>query len=124
MDLSQPVSLDGRDAAAAVVLEAAEGDVRQQMDALYHRDRWMALSFVVLLIVVLPFILVAVWDVAPGNGARAILVVAGSVLAAYNVASMVKLVQNYRRDRDFIYRRDVVHMRELDAARRTRRAGR
>jgi hypothetical protein len=40
------------------------------------------------------------------------------VLLIYNVASMMALVRNYRRDRDFIYRRDVAHLRELRVARR------
>ena len=30
---------------------------------------------------------------------------------------MIALVENYRRDRDFIYRRDVAHLRERDALR-------
>jgi hypothetical protein len=117
------VSSDGHHAAAAV-LEVDEGHVRRQMDMLYHRDRWMALTFIVLLALVQPFIFVAMWSVAPGNGTRAVLIVAGSVLVAYNVASMVKLVRNYHRDRDFIYRRDVIHMAELRAARQARRAAR
>jgi hypothetical protein len=124
LDLSQPVSLDARDTAAAIVLEVAEADIRKQMDMLYRRDRWMALSFIGLLVVVLPFILVALWDVTPDTGSRVVLIVAGGILAAYNVASIVKMVRNYRRDRDFIYRRDVVHLAELRLARRAGRAGR
>ena len=100
-----------------------EAGVLRQMDGLYRRDRWMALSFVGALVVVLPFIMIALWNVVPSGGARLVLILAGAVVATYNIASMVKLVQNYQRDRDFIYRRDVAHLRELRAARRLRRAG-
>ena len=44
-------------------------------------------------------------------------------MLVYNIASMLALVENYRRDRDFIYRRDVAHLRER-AALRAARSGR
>jgi hypothetical protein len=103
---------------------ATEAGVLRQMDGMFVRDRWMALSFVAALVIVLPFIVIALWNVIPSGGARVVLILAGAVVATYNVASMIKLVQNYQRDRDFIYRRDVAHLRELRAARRLRRAER
>jgi hypothetical protein len=36
---------------------------------------------------------------------------------------MLYLVRNYRRDKDFIYRRDVAHLRELRTARRLEKTG-
>jgi archaellum biogenesis protein FlaJ (TadC family) len=98
----------------------AEGErsVRRQMDTLYARDRWMAIAMVVALIVVLPFVYIALWDNMPSAATKVVLAVSGAVLLIYNVASMVALVRNYRRDKDFIYRRDVAHLRELRVARR------
>ena len=90
----------------------------EEMDALFRRDRLMAFAFVGGLVVILPFTIIAMWGVVPSDGARAVLIGAACILATYNIASMVKLVQGYDRDRDFIYRRDVAHQRELKAARR------
>jgi hypothetical protein len=100
--------------------EATEAGVRRQMDSLYVRDRWMSLAFVAALLVVLPFIVISMWSIA-APGTRAVIIIAGAVVAVYNVASMLKLVRTYHEDRDFIYRRDVAHLRELRAARRLAR---
>jgi hypothetical protein len=72
----------------------------------------------------IPFILIALWGSMPTTGTKVALVASGAVLILYNVASMLKLVQNYTRDKDFIYRRDVAHLRELKVARETRKASR
>lgn len=92
--------------------------VRQHMDRLYQRDRWMAIASVAALLVVLPFVYFAVLTHMPSPGTKIVLAGACAVLLIYNVASMVALVRNYRRDKDFIYRRDVAHLRELATARR------
>jgi predicted phage tail protein len=95
-----------------------ERSVRRQMDTMYGRDRGMAIAMVVALLIVLPFVYIALWDNMPGTGTRIVLAAAGLVLLVYNVASMLALVRNYQRDKDFIYRRDVAHLRELRVARR------
>jgi hypothetical protein len=111
----------GADAALHPRDAADDADVQRQMARLYELDRRMAAAFVVALLVTLPFVVIAVWNVISDAKARVVLVAAAGVLATYNVASMTKLVANYRRDRDFIYRRDVLHLRELRAARRARK---
>lgn len=98
--------------------EATEESVRREMRAMFLRDRWMAIACVVLLLIVLPFVFFALWDNMPDQATRIVLAVSCAVLLIYNVASMVALMRNYRRDRDFIYRRDVAHLRELRVARR------
>jgi phosphatidylglycerophosphate synthase len=97
--------------------ETEEG-VRREMDAMYRRDRLMAIAFVVALLVVLPFILVAMWGQMPDTATKLVLVAAALVLALYNCASMLVLVRNYSADRDFIYRRDIAHLRLLRATRK------
>jgi hydrogenase/urease accessory protein HupE len=77
----------------------------------------MALGFVIAMIVVLPFVLIAVWSNVPSTGIRVVLVASCAVVLVYNIASMFALINNYRRDRDFIYRRDVAHLRERAALR-------
>jgi hypothetical protein len=97
-----------------------EAGVLAEMDSMYRRDRAMAIAFVASLLLVLPFIIVAMWDEMPDTGTRLVLIGAALVLAIYNCASMLVLVRNYSADRDFIYRRDVAHLRLLRAARRSR----
>jgi archaellum biogenesis protein FlaJ (TadC family) len=98
--------------------QATERAVQNQMDTMYQRDRWMAIASVVAMLVVLPFVYFALLDNMPGTGTKVVLAGACIVLLVYNVASMLALVRNYRRDKDFIYRRDVAHLRELATARR------
>jgi uncharacterized membrane protein len=101
----------------------ADEDVQAQMQSMLERDRLMAYGFVVALLIVLPFILIAVWNDMPSTAVKVVLLVSCAIVLLYNVASMVALVRNYRRDRDFIYRRDVAHLRER-AALRAAKAGR
>jgi hypothetical protein len=100
-----------------------EASVLAQMESLYRRDLAMATAFVVGLLVVLPFIVIALWSVMPGTATKALLIAAAAVLLVYNIASMGYLVRNYRRDKNFIYRRDVAHLRELKVARRLEKSG-
>ena len=95
-----------------------ERAVQRQMDSMFQRDRWMAIASVVAMLIVLPFVYFAVLDNMPGTGTKVVLAAACVVLLVYNVASMLALVRNYRRDKDFIYRRDVAHLTELATARR------
>lgn len=97
---------------------------QQQMDTLQLRDEIMAIGFVVALLVVLPFLLIALWPVIPSTSIKVALVGGAAVLALYNGGSIFKLIQNYRRDSDFIYRRDVAHLRELKEIRRELKATR
>lgn len=114
-------------AAAGLVLSprdpSEEADVQREMASLHRRDFWWAVAFVVGLLATLPFVgVVAVWVVMP-DGIQVIASAAVGVLLLYNVTSMQELVRNYRRDFDYIYRRDVAHLRaarrawpELDTA--------
>jgi archaellum biogenesis protein FlaJ (TadC family) len=112
-------------AAAVEVLrpedEATEASVQRQMDSLYTVDRWTAIAYVIALLVVLPFIVVAMWDFMPSTEVKVVLIGSALVLALYNCASMLALIRNYSDDRDFIYRRDVAHQRLAKAARKAGR---
>jgi uncharacterized membrane protein len=113
------------DEALAAAVEAlrpedreTEAGVQREMDKMFRVDRWMAIAYVVALLIVLPFILVAMWSHMPDTATKLVLVASALVLAVYNCASMLVLVRNYSSDRDFIYRRDVAHLRLLRAARK------
>jgi hypothetical protein len=97
--------------------ETEEG-VQREMDVMYSRDRWTAIAYVVALLIVLPFVLIAMWSHMPDTATKLVLTAAAIVLAVYNCASMLVLIRNYSSDRDFIYRRDVAHLRLLRAARK------
>ena len=103
--------------------EAAEASIRGEMHTMYQRDAAMAVTFVVLLVVTIPFILIALWQVMPDAATKLVLLASGAVLLVYNIASMLNLVRNYRRDKDFIYRRDVAHLREIKVVRQLKRRG-
>jgi hypothetical protein len=95
---------------------ALEDSVQSQMAAMHKRDIAMAWTSIVALGLVLPFMYVALWDVMPDVATKVVLLVSGVLLLLYNIASMVTLIRGYRRDHDFIYRRDVAHVIELRAA--------
>jgi hypothetical protein len=97
--------------------QAAERSVQEQMDTMYRRDRWMAIGWVVAMLIILPFVYIVLLQHMPGTGVKVVLAGSMLVLLIYNVASMLALVRNYKRDKDFIYRRDVAHLRELAVAR-------
>jgi hypothetical protein len=103
--------------------DAEEASVVAQMNSLYTRDLAMAGAFVLGLLIVLPFVVIVLWPVMPDAGTKVLLIAAAAVLLIYNLASMGSLVRNYHRDKDFIYRRDVAHLRELRAARRLEKSG-
>ena len=126
-DGTSPEALDAAIAAGEEALHPhdrqTDADVQRQMESMFQRDRIMALGFVIAMIVVLPFVLIAVWKHSPSTGVQVVLAVSCAVVLVYNIASMFALINNYRRDRDFIYRRDVAHLRER-AALRAARSGR
>jgi hypothetical protein len=95
-----------------------EAGVQREMDAMFKLDRKVAVAYVVALLVVLPFIIVAMWPHMPDTATKLVLIGTALVLAFYNTASMLVLIRNYSADRDFIYRRDVAHLRLLRAARK------
>jgi uncharacterized membrane protein len=98
--------------------QETERSVQRRMETMFQRDRWMAVISVVAMLIVLPYVYFAVLDNMPGTGTKVVLAGSCIVLLVYNVASMLALVRNYQRDKDFIYRRDVAHQRELATARR------
>ena len=124
-DPGRPPGAEITDEAVAAAVEVlrpedreTEENVQRQMDGMYRNDRWTAIAFVAALLVVLPFIVIAMWSHMPDTATKVVLIGAALVLAIYNCASMLVLVRNYSADRDFIYRRDVAHLRLQRAARK------
>src|SRR3954465_787110 len=74
---------------------AVEEEVRAQMATMFSRDRLMAVAFVVAMLIVLPFVLIAIWDDVPSGGVKVVLIASCAVVLVYNVASILALVRNY-----------------------------
>jgi hypothetical protein len=103
---------------------ATEAAVRGEMRGLRRQDRIWAFTWMTALVVVVPFTIIALWNDMPTSGVKTVLVIAGAIVLVYNLASMLALIRDYERDHDFIYRRDVAHLREQRAAREAARGQR
>jgi hypothetical protein len=95
--------------------------IESRIVALARRDRLLAVTFTVLMWVVLVFVLVVASAVAPSPGIVVALVVSLLLLGGFNTASMLALVRRYAADKDLIYRPDIV---TLDRIRSERERGR
>ncbi len=85
-----------------------------RIDTMHRRDVGIAWAFVTGLWFAIIFVLWATWDLAPSGAARAVLLVGGLVVLAFNTAAIVAMLARYREDREFIYGLD---LRFLDALR-------
>ena len=85
-----------------------------RIDSMHRRDVGIAWAFVIGLWFAIVFVLWATWDLAPSGAARAVLLVGGLVVLAFNTAAIVAMLAHYREDREFIYGLD---LRFLDALR-------
>ncbi|ODU25795.1 MAG: hypothetical protein ABT15_12210 [Pseudonocardia sp. SCN 73-27] len=87
------------------------------MAALARRDRILAITFTLLMWVVLVFVFFAATSVAPTPAITVVLAVATLLLGLFNTASLLALLKRYAANRDLIYRPDVMHLDQLRAAR-------
>lgn len=87
------------------------------MAALARRDRILAITFTLLMWVVLVFVFFAATSVAPTPAITVVLAVATLLLGLFNTASLLALLKRYAANRDLIYRPDVMHLDQLRAVR-------
>ncbi|RTL70363.1 MAG: hypothetical protein EKK42_02325 [Pseudonocardiaceae bacterium] len=88
-----------------------------RMAALARRDRILAITFTLLMWVVLVFVFFAATSVAPTPAITVVLAVATLLLGLFNTASLLALLKRYAANRDLIYRPDVMHLDQLRAVR-------
>lgn len=91
--------------------------IDSRMASLARRDRILAITFTVLMWVVLVFVFFAATSVAPTPAITVVLAVATLLLGVFNTASLLALLKRYAANRDLIYRPDVMHLDQLRAAR-------
>ena len=81
------------------------------------RDKMIAVGFTVAMWVVLLFTYFAVRPSVPSSAVSVALILSLVVLGVFNTASMVAMIRSYSKDKDFIYREDILN---LDRNRRQR----
>lgn len=84
---------------------------------LARRDRVLAVTFTVLMWLVLGFVSIVSLAVAPSAGIAVALLVSVAVLGGFNTASIVALVRSYAANKDLIYRPDIENLDRMRAER-------
>ena len=82
-----------------------------------RRDRVLAITFTLLMWVVLVFLFVTASAVAPHGAIIVVLAVATLLLGLFNTASVLALLRCYAENRELIYRPDVLILDRLHAER-------
>ena len=111
---------EGRDMTRSVRSEAegsATGSIGTRIDTRASQDRMIAVGFTVAMWVVLLFTYFAVRPSVPSASVSVALILSLLVLGIFNTASMVALIRSYSKDKEFIYREDILN---LDRNRRQR----
>jgi hypothetical protein len=88
-----------------------------RMAVLARRDRALAITFTLLMWLVLGFLFVAASAVAPHPSIIVVLAVATLLLGLFNTASVLALLRRYAESRDVIYRPDVLRFDLMRAQR-------
>ena len=79
---------------------------------MHKRDVLVAWAFVVGLWFAMLFVANATWNLAPTEGARTLLLIAGAVVLVFNTAAILAMLRHYREDRDFMYGLDIKFLDE------------
>jgi hypothetical protein len=95
-------------------------DIEARIERLYRRDQWIAVTFVIALVGTLWLVWWATQFFASGE-VRAVLAITGSLLIAFNGASIWALIKHHRDDKAFIYTLDIKHLDEYRVARAMRK---
>ena len=89
---------------------SAAGSLGSRIDSMARRDQIVSAVFTVAMWVVLLFTYFAVRPSVPSAGVSVVLLVSLIVLGIFNTASMVAMLRSYAKDKDFIYREDILNL--------------
>ena len=103
---------------------SATGSIGTRIDTMARQDRMIAVGFTVAMWVVLLFIYFAVRPSVPSAAVSVALILSLLVLGVFNTASMVALIRSYSKDKEFIYREDILNLDRNRRQREVRRAER
>jgi len=98
---------------------SAAGSMGSRIDTMASRDKMIAIGFTVAMWIVLLFTYFAVRPSVPSTAVSVALILSLLILGVFNTASMVAMIRSYSKDKDFIYREDILN---LDRNRRQREA--
>jgi 4-amino-4-deoxy-L-arabinose transferase-like glycosyltransferase len=87
------------------------------MALLARRDRVLAITFTLLMWLVLGFLFITASAVAPHPSIVVVLAVSTLLLGLFNTASLLALLRRYAESRDLIYRPDVLRLDLMRAQR-------
>jgi hypothetical protein len=85
----------------------------ERIHRMHQRDRMGAIAFVLALWVTILFVLFSIWSAIGNEAIRAILVVAGGLVLAFNTAAIAAMLRHYHGDKIFIYSLDLMHLDEM-----------
>jgi len=88
----------------------ASRSVESRIETMARWDRITAWIFTVAMWIVLLFTYFAVSSAVPTGAISVALIVSLVVLGVFNTASVVAMIRSYARDKDFIYREDIVNL--------------
>lgn len=89
-------------------------ELTERIKKMHNRDITVACAFVTALWLVIIFVALATWNLAPSSTARFILLIGGATILVLNTAAILAMLRHYREDRDFMYGLDI---KFLDLAR-------
>ncbi len=104
--------------------ESAAGSMESRIAAMASRDKMIAVVFTVAMWVVLLFTYFAVSPSVPSAAVSVALILSLLVLGVVNTASMVAMIRSYSKDKDFIYREDILNLDRNRRQKETLRAER
>ena len=98
--------------------------MESRIAAMASRDKMIAVVFTVAMWVVLLFTYFAVSSSVPSAAVSVALILSLLVLGVVNTASMVAMIRSYSKDKDFIYREDILNLDRNRRQKETLRAER
>lgn len=102
-----------------------ENNIESRIDAMAVRDRIIAIIFTVAMWIVLLFVyFFAVRPVVPSAPISIALLVSLLVLGVTNTASIISMIRAYAKDKEFIYRQDILNLDIHRRAKNDRKAER
>ncbi len=91
-------------------------DMESRIEKTYRGDVLFASMFVAVLWLVILFVLWSVGGLVGGGAIRTVLIGSAGMVLLFNTAAIAAMVRHYAHDKDAIYRIDLMHYDEMQAA--------
>ncbi len=84
--------------------------ISARIDAMAKNDKITAVVFTIAMWIVLIFTFFTIYRIAPTSEISVVLAVSFILLGGFNTASMIAMIRGYAKDKDFIYREDILNL--------------